>query len=75
MTIATGFAAIRAFQIGTFIQKEGADYKNRASMSKAKRRQTAVNLARLLGKRAPPRFLSMMFSENRTHFSASCSTR
>jgi hypothetical protein len=35
MTIATGFAAICAFQFGKLIQKEGADYKNRALGSKA----------------------------------------
>src|SRR5437879_12651722 len=55
ITIATGFAAIRAFQVGDLIQKEGADYKNHAPGSKAKGRRAAVNLARLLGKRAPPR--------------------
>jgi len=52
MTIATGFAAIRAFQVGELIQKEGADYKNRAPGSKAKRPKVAVNLAKWLGKRA-----------------------
>jgi hypothetical protein len=50
MTIATGFAAICAFQFGEPIQKEGADYKNRAFWSKAKRRKLAVNLAKWLGK-------------------------
>src|ERR1700736_4300350 len=55
MTIATGFAAIRAFQVGDFIQIEGADYKNRAPGSKAKGRRAAVNLATSLGKSAPPR--------------------
>jgi hypothetical protein len=53
MMIATGFAAIRAFQLGNLIQKEGADYKNRAPGSKAKARHAPVNLAKLLEKRAP----------------------
>jgi hypothetical protein len=52
MTIATGFVAIRAFLIGELIQKEGADYKNRDPGSKAKPPKDAVNLAKLLGKRA-----------------------
>src|ERR1700726_677714 len=55
MTIATGFAAIRAFQVGDFIQIEGADYKNRVPQGKAKHPPPAVNLASLLGKRAPSR--------------------
>jgi hypothetical protein len=37
MTIATGFAAIRAFPIGRYAcEKEGADYKNRGPGGKAK---------------------------------------
>jgi hypothetical protein len=50
MTIATGFAAIRAFQFVEPIQKEAANYKNRAPGSKAKRPKPAVNLAKWLGK-------------------------
>jgi hypothetical protein len=52
MTIATGFAAIRAFPIGELIQKEGEDYKNQDPGSKAKRLKIPVNLAKLLGKPA-----------------------
>src|ERR1700730_4744872 len=55
MTIATCFAAIRAFQVGDFIQIEGADYKNRVPQGKAKHPPPAVNLASLMGKRTPPR--------------------
>jgi hypothetical protein len=52
MTIATDFAAIRAFQFVELIQKEAADYRNRAPGSKAKRPKPAVNLAKWLGKRS-----------------------
>jgi hypothetical protein len=52
MTIATGFAAIRAFPIGELIQKERANYKNQDPGSKAKPPKTPVNLAKLLGKPA-----------------------
>jgi hypothetical protein len=53
MTIATGFAAIRAFfQLGDFIEKEGADYKNRTPGSKAKRLLAAVNLSTFAGETA-----------------------
>jgi hypothetical protein len=52
MTIATGFAAIRAFLIGEPNQKEGADYKNRDPGGKEKARKTGVNLAKSLGKRS-----------------------